>query len=47
VSVFQDGVSISKSRDSYVELFDLQRMEVAKGPQSTLYGVRASFGGKA
>jgi len=44
VSVFQDGVSISKSRGSYVELFDVQRVEVAKGPQSTLYGRGALIG---
>lgn len=44
VSVFQDGVSISKSRGSYVELFDLERVEVAKGPQSTLYGRGALIG---
>ena len=44
VSVFQDGVSISKSRGSYVELFDLSRVEVAKGPQSTLYGRGALIG---
>lgn len=44
VSVFQDGVSISKSRGSYVELFDLERIEVAKGPQSTLYGRGALIG---
>lgn len=44
VSVFQDGVSISKSRGSYIELFDLQRVEVAKGPQSTLYGRGALIG---
>lgn len=44
VSVFQDGVSISKSRGSYVELFDLQRVEVSKGPQSTLYGRGALIG---
>ncbi|MDZ4364068.1 Plug domain-containing protein, partial [Brevundimonas sp.] len=31
VSVFQDGVSISKSRGSYIELFDLERVEIAKG----------------
>ena len=44
VSVFQDGVSISKSRGSYVELFDLARVEIAKGPQSTLYGRGALIG---
>jgi len=44
VSVFQDGVSISKSRGSYVELFDLERVEIAKGPQSTLYGRGALIG---
>ncbi|MBB5987080.1 TonB-dependent receptor [Sphingobium lignivorans] len=44
VSVFQDGVSISKSRGSYVELFDIERVEVAKGPQSTLYGRGALTG---
>lgn len=44
VSVFQDGVSISKSRGSYVELFDLARLEVARGPQSTLYGRGALIG---
>lgn len=45
VSVFQDGVSISKSRGSYVELFDIERVEIAKGPQSTLYGRGALIGG--
>lgn len=44
VSVFQDGVSISKSRGSYVELFDIDRIEIAKGPQSTLYGRGALIG---
>jgi iron complex outermembrane receptor protein len=44
VSVFQDGISISKSRGSYVELFDIERVEVAKGPQSTLYGRGALIG---
>jgi iron complex outermembrane recepter protein len=44
VSVFQDGVSISRSRGSYVELFDLSRVEIAKGPQSTLFGRGALIG---
>lgn len=44
VSVYQDGVSIAKSRGSYVELFDVERLEVAKGPQSTLYGRGALIG---
>lgn len=44
VSVFQDGVSISKSQGSYVELFDIERVEAAKGPQSTLYGRGALIG---
>jgi iron complex outermembrane receptor protein len=44
VSVFQDGVSISKARGSYVELFDIERVEIAKGPQSTLFGRGALIG---
>ncbi|WP_397422941.1 TonB-dependent receptor, partial [Phenylobacterium sp.] len=44
VSVFQDGVSISKSRGSYIELFDNARIEIAKGPQSTLFGRSALIG---
>jgi outer membrane receptor protein involved in Fe transport len=44
VSVYQDGVSISKSRGSYVELFDIERVEIARGPQSTLYGRGALIG---
>lgn len=44
VSVFQDGVSISKSRGSYVELFDNERIEISKGPQSTLFGRSALIG---
>lgn len=45
VSVFMDGVSTSRSRASAVELFDLERMEVAKGPQRTLFGRGAEIGG--
>ena len=44
VSVFQDGVSISKSRGSVVEVFDMERVEVLKGPQGTLFGRSAQIG---
>lgn len=45
VAVFEDGVSITATRGSYVELFDIERVEAAKGPQSTLFGRAALIGG--
>lgn len=44
ISVFQDGVSISRVSGSAVELFDLERVEVLKGPQTTLFGSSAETG---
>jgi outer membrane receptor protein involved in Fe transport len=44
VSIFQDGVSISRARGAYIELHDIARVEVAKGPQSTLFGRGALIG---
>jgi len=45
VAVFQDGVSIARARSAYIELFDIERVEVAKGPQATLFGRGALIGG--
>ncbi|MEM9014437.1 MAG: TonB-dependent receptor [Pseudomonadota bacterium] len=44
VSVFQNGVSVSRSRGSVVQLYDLERVEVLKGPQGTLFGRSAQIG---
>jgi iron complex outermembrane receptor protein len=44
VSVFADGVPMSKSRGSVVELFDMERIEVLKGPQGTLFSRGAQIG---
>jgi len=45
VSVFEDDVSISTTRGTYIELFDLARVEIARGPQTTLFGRAALMGG--
>lgn len=45
VSVFEDDVSISTTRATYIELFDIDRIEVARGPQTTLFGRSALMGG--
>lgn len=44
VSIYQDGIDISRSRGAVVELFDIERIEVIKGPQATLFGSAASVG---
>ncbi|MEO1041672.1 MAG: TonB-dependent receptor [Pseudomonadota bacterium] len=43
VSIFQDGVSTSRSRGSFVEVFDTE-VEVLRGPQPTLFGRSALIG---
>lgn len=47
ISIFQDGVAISRTSGNAVELFDLARVEILKGPQGTLFGRNASAGALA
>ncbi len=44
VTVYYNGVDVSRSRGSYFDLFDLERVEVVKGPQATLFGTAAAIG---
>ncbi|MEW6389250.1 MAG: TonB-dependent receptor [Pseudomonadota bacterium] len=44
MAMLQDGMPASKERGAYFELFDLERVDVAKGPQPTLYGRGAMAG---
>lgn len=44
VTVFLNGIDVSRSRGSYFDLFDIERVEVVKGPQATLFGTAAAIG---
>lgn len=44
VTLYYNGVDISRSRGAYQGLYDLDRVEVAKGPQATLFGTAATIG---
>ncbi|WP_159978986.1 MULTISPECIES: TonB-dependent receptor [unclassified Novosphingobium] len=44
VSLYYNGVDISRSRGAYQGLYDLDRVEVVKGPQATLFGTAATIG---
>lgn len=44
VTVYYNGVDISRARGAYQGLYDLDRVEVVKGPQATLFGTAATIG---
>lgn len=44
VTIYLNGVDVSRSRGSYFDLYDLERVEVVKGPQATLFGTAAAIG---
>lgn len=44
ISAYQDGFDISKKTLASAALFDVERIEVLKGPQPTLFGMAAANG---
>lgn len=44
VTLYYNGVDISRSRGSYQDIYDVERIEVVKGPQATLFGTASTIG---
>lgn len=44
ITLYYNGVDISRSRGSYQAIYDLERVEVVKGPQATLFGTASAVG---
>lgn len=44
VTLYYNGVDISRSRGAYQGIYDLERVEVVKGPQATLFGTASTIG---
>ncbi|MCJ2184035.1 TonB-dependent receptor [Novosphingobium sp. 1949] len=44
VTLYYNGVDISRSRGAYQGIYDMERIEVVKGPQATLFGTAATIG---
>jgi len=44
VTLYYNGVDISRSRGALQDIYDLDRVEVVKGPQATLFGTASTIG---
>ncbi|QIG78982.1 TonB-dependent receptor [Stakelama tenebrarum] len=44
VTLYYNGIDISRSRGSYQAIYDVDRIEVIKGPQATLFGTASTIG---